>query len=362
MFRIIGLHLVFLVTLALTGCGSRPDETVLLPAPGKTSPAAQTMRMFVVTTRGRSTEQPLFFDNTRGVASHLSYDISIPPTHRAAQVEWPKGNSDPATDFVTLARRDYDAAGFQRALSDGRRKVDVSLYIHGYNNNFQESVYRATQIAVDAKAGSVPILFAWPSVASTAGYVADRDAADFSRAALAELIAELARNPRIGRVFVIGHSMGGRLTMEALMQLRLSGRRDVLNGIEVVLADPDIDQDLFWEQARIVGKLPLPISVIVAPDDRALRVSQILAAGRDRIGKADVSDPAIAQHADTLGVRIIDVTAMDTDAMAHNRIVQIASLYNELPASTGGVRRAGAFALGSIGVGMTRIGSDILDQ
>lgn len=225
----------------------------------------------------------------------------------------------------------------------------------------EESVFRAAQIAKDADAGGVPLLFAWPSVARTTGYVTDRDAADFSRAALAGLIADLADSSKLRRIFVVGHSMGGRLTMEALMQLRLSGRSDVLARIEVVLADPDIDQDLFWEQVRTVGKMPVPLAVMVAPDDRALRVSQILASGRERIGKADIRDPATVARAEAYGVRLVDVTSLSTDRMAHGRIVQMASLYNTLPAATPGteLRRAGAFVFGTVGLGMAEIGTGI---
>lgn len=325
---------------------------------------ADPLRLFVVTTRGTSPEQALYFDSSRAAKpSYLAYDISIPPGHQPGEIEWPKSAPDPRTDFVTVGRSNYDRAAFLAALAP-KGKTDVSLYIHGYNNTMEESVFRAAQIARDADAGGSSILFAWPSVSRVTGYVTDRDASDFSRARLSELIADLADNPRIGRIFVVGHSMGGRLTMEALMQLRQTGRRDVLNQIEVVLADPDIDHDLFWEQARIIGKLPTPLSVMVAPDDRALKVSQILASGRERIGKADIRDPAITAKAEAYGVRMVDVTSLSTDAMAHSRIVQMAQLYNTLPASTPNteLRRAGAFVFGSVGLGIAKIGSEISNR
>lgn len=355
--------IALLCTMGLAACGAEPSQDLLLPTKQiKTVPNTQTVRMFVVTSRGRRPEQPLYFDTTRAPLGYLSFDISLPPGHRPSNIEWPRATPDPETDFVVTGRTDYDLKGFLNALPSGRKKVDVSLYIHGYNNNFPESVYRATQIAADADADAVPVLFAWPSIAHTAGYVADRDAADFSRAGLADLIARLAEHPRIGRVFVIGHSMGGRLTMEALMQLSLADRRGVLREVEVVLADPDIDQDLFWEQARIVGRLTVPISVITAPDDKALKMSKLLAAGRTRIGMVDVADPQVSQRAEAMGVRLVDVTSLETDGMAHNRIVQIASLYNRMPAATGGVRQAGAFVLGTIGLGMTQIGTEMMTQ
>ncbi|QRZ12871.1 alpha/beta fold hydrolase [Paracoccus methylovorus] len=353
-------RLVLAITLFLAACGSKPGQEVLLPVKSAVA-NDQPFRMFVATTRGRSATQALYFDNGRSpTVSYVAYDISIPPNHAKGEIEWPKDPPDPRTEFVTVGRSDYDRRGFLNALTE-HGNTDVSLFIHGYNNSMEESVFRAAQIAKDADAGGAAILFAWPSAARATGYVADRDAADFSRAALATLIEDLSDSRKVRRIVVIGHSMGGRLTMEALMQLRLKGRSDVLREVEVVLADPDIDHDLFWQQARIVGKLPTPLSVMVAPDDRALRVSQILASGRERIGKADVRDPDMMAKAEAHGVRLIDVTAISTDRMAHSRIVQIAALYDTLPVAKPGtgLRRAGAFVFGAVGLGMAEIGSEL---
>ncbi|AYF03772.1 hypothetical protein PY32053_04238 (plasmid) [Paracoccus yeei] len=262
---------------------------------------------------------------------------------------------------MTVRRYDYDGRAFNAGVAAGRGGTSVILYVHGYNNTLQESVYRTAQIAHDSRAAEATVLFAWPSAGRAVGYVADRDAADFSRAALVRLMTDLAKNPRIGRIMVVGHSMGGRLTQEALMQLSLAGRRDVLNRLEVVLADPDIDVDLFLEQARIVGPLTPPLMVMVATDDRALRTSQVLAGGHNRVGRVDVHDPRVQQAARALGVRIVDFTAIATDAMAHNRIVQVAALYSRLPASETrpSLRKAGAFVFGAVGAGIVQIGQGI---
>lgn len=355
-----------LVLLMLAGCAERPTQQILVPvvatrAPGTASPeAAGQVRMFVATTRARAAGDPSQFTDARSTdVNFVSYDISIPASHRAAEVEWPGSPPDPAKQFTTTARQDYDRAGFLRALTP--RRADVSLYVHGYNNRFSEAVFQAAQISHDSRSGMVPVLFAWPSVSSLTGYVADRDAADFSRGHLARLIEDLAQSPRVRRLFVIGHSMGGRLTMEALMQIRLSGKSNVLDRLEVVLADPDIDQDLFWEQVRTVGPMKTPLAVMVASDDRALQMSQFLAFGRERIGKIDIRTPELARRAEALNLRVIDVSSLDTDAIAHNRIEQIAVLYNSLPAATeqANLRESGAFVLGAIGQGIARLGEGV---
>lgn len=360
---------MILPLLILTGCSDRPGPELLLPIATPTAPPAEArqIRVYMATTRGTVAESPQIYDaeRTRGL-SYASFAISIPPGHEASEIEWPKAEApDPATAFVTTQRWAMDRAGFVKSLgAEEKGKTDVVLYVHGYNTSAQEALYRAAQISVDSGNEGVPVVFAWPSNAQLTAYVSDRDAADFSRAYLADLLTTLTRSNKIGRTIVVAHSMGGRLMMEALVQLRLMGRSDVLNRLEVVLADPDIDVDLFWEQARIIGKLTPPITVTVAPDDRALWASQFLAVGHDRIGKADLTNPEIPAAAQKFGVRLVDVTSLDTDAIAHSRIDQLAVLYNRLPASQrsvgpGGLRGAGAFVFEAIGLGFTGIGQGL---
>ncbi len=356
-----------ILPLLLAGCSERPGPELLLPAGAPAVPPAGTreMRVYMATTRGTAESAPLVYDSGREPGlSYASFSISIPPGHAASEIEWPKsGAPDPATDFVTTRRWSMDRAGFVNSLgAEEAGPTDVVLYVHGYNTSAQEALYRAAQISVDAGNEGVPVVFTWPSNANLAAYVSDRDAADFSRAYLADLLTTLTQSAKIGRIVVVAHSMGGRLMMEALVQLRLIGRGDVLDRLEVVLADPDIDVDLFWEQARIIGRLTPPITVTVAPDDRALWASQVLAAGNDRIGKADLTDPEVARAAQNFGVRLVDVTSLETDAIAHSRIDQLAVLYNRLPASqqaAGGLRGAGAFVFEAIGIGFTGIGQEL---
>lgn len=70
--------------------------------------------------------------------------------------------------------------------------------------------------------------------------------------------------------------MGGWLVMEALRQLRFEGRNDVLSKLQVVLAAPDIDADVFRKQIEVVGRLNPPLTILVSKDDRALKASSIL--------------------------------------------------------------------------------------
>ncbi|TYR33577.1 alpha/beta hydrolase [Mesorhizobium microcysteis] len=69
--------------------------------------------------------------------------------------------------------------------------LDVGIFVHGYNYNFQQSLFRLAQMQADSGIDAVPILFAWQSEATITGYVSDRDSVTYSRDYLVELLAGL---------------------------------------------------------------------------------------------------------------------------------------------------------------------------
>ncbi|MCK1712120.1 alpha/beta hydrolase [Bradyrhizobium sp. 143] len=100
------------------------------------------------------------------------------------------------------------------------------------------------------------------------------------------LLVALSKGRPAGRVALAGHSMGAWLVMGALRQLRLQRRDDVIASLNVGLAAPDIDVDVFKSQASIVGRLSPAMTVLVSPNGRALAASSQIAGGRPRLGAA----------------------------------------------------------------------------
>lgn len=262
--------------------------------------------------------------------------------------------------FVTLDQQRLDRATFLSQVGRG----EVGVYVHGFNISFQEAVYRSAQLSTDSHLNGTPILFSWPSDGQVTAYLADRDGSDFSRSALAGLLADLTTGRSLSDpVLVLGHSMGGRLTMEALRQLKLTGRGDVLDRIEVVLAAPDIDIDLFREQIAVIGKMRHPITVLVSSDDEALKASARLAGRRARVGQLDVHDPAVQKLALDSGIRIIDLTRLPLGDTAHSRYVGllVKSEVTESGNPFQEIRGAGAYVFDRVGAAFTGIGTVLRD-
>ncbi|WP_346429709.1 alpha/beta hydrolase [Paracoccus sp. DMF-8] len=133
----------------------------------------------------------------------LEYDVSVPPGHQPGKIEWPDGGSDPARNFTVRSRTALSRDAFAHKVAGMR----AGLYIHGFNTRYPEALFRTAQLSADAHMEGKPVLFTWPSAGHAAAYLADRDASDFSRAALADLLEMLTRGRRLSDpVPVLAHS------------------------------------------------------------------------------------------------------------------------------------------------------------
>ncbi|MBS7743367.1 MAG: alpha/beta fold hydrolase [Chelatococcus sp.] len=351
-----GLLGTLLILLAACATRPGPDALNIVSAPPR---GAKLIKVYVATTRERMSSNSNAFSAGRAPGlNYAEFTIAIPPGHKPGEIEWSAGASDPARNFVVVAQEILDAQQFYRQVArqrGGKGPERIGVFVHGFNTNFQEALFRLAQMTADADIDGVPILFAWPSEATVTGYIADKDAATYSRDGLVQLLTTLARAYPNDKITLVGHSMGGWLTVEALRQLKLTGRFGVLDRLDVVLAAPDIDVDVFRSQMMVIGPLREPITVLVASDDRALSVSGRLAGDRPRLGALDINDARIQEAALKANLQIVDISKLTaSDSFNHDRYVNLAQLYPSLAATAGsgagnGLRRAGAFIFNAVG-------------
>jgi esterase/lipase superfamily enzyme len=174
------------------------------------------------------------------------------------------------------------------------------------------------------------------------GYVTDRDAALYSRSELESVLKVLAETPKIKRVVLVGHSMGGFLSMEAARQLKLQGRDDVVGKLQIILAAPDIDVDVFRSQLRDIGTLRNPITLLVSKTDRALEVSSFLGGERPRVGLIDIDDPLVRSEIKAAQVSVIDISSLSSsDGLGHDRYAGLARFGGELVKAEARARTSG---------------------
>ena len=221
-----------------------------------------------------------------GICRHCSFDPpdNVRKCRRGCLAEELPPN--PATDFAVLKGEDLTRNEAQAMLSAAIRKTpdrSVLVFIHGFNNRFEDSVYRLAH-SHDAGTHSVPNLVTWPSRGSTFAYGYDRDSTNYTRDALEILFQYLARDPEIKEVSILGHSMGNWLALESLRQMAIRNGGLPPKFKNIMLAAPDVDVDVFRSQIADMGKQRPQFTLFVSQDDRALAVSRRVWGGVARLG------------------------------------------------------------------------------
>lgn len=298
MVRALPRVVLALVSVAvLAGCAGRAMVALMPEALG----VGDSETVLVASTR-------VFADGTWGTdrlegLSFVAFDVNIPPDRAPGEVDPARDRGrapDPTENFlVTRAEAMASPAGFRaelRRLLDARPAAEreVMVFVHGYNSTFADGLYRTAQIRHDFDIPGVAVHYAWPSAGNVLGYAYDRDSALFARDGLERLLIEIAAEGT-HRIVLVAHSLGSGVTMEAMRQLRIGGRDDVLGRIAgVILMSPDIDIDVFRSQALRIDPLPQPFVIFTSQRDRALRISAGITGQRERLGNIgtveDVAD------------------------------------------------------------------------
>lgn len=321
------------LALGLGGCADRPGPDALTPIAMTAVPGAKPQTILVASTRARDPRPGTFYNGERAPLSFATVQMSVPPAHKPGAIEWPKAQpGNPETDMVVREAIYRDTP--QQFLGElnaelakrpkGQKKVFV--FIHGYNTQYAEALYRLSQMAADSGGEGVPVLFTWASRATTEAYVYDNNSATAARDALEETL-RLAFASNAEEVSLLAHSMGNWVTVEALRQIRISGKGLPVERVgQVILAAPDIDVDVFKSQLKRFGKPAKPFVVIVSRDDKALGFSDFIAGGKTRLG-AYTNDTELVD----LGAVVIDMTDVKAlDSFNHGKFAQLAAMAPEL--------------------------------
>jgi esterase/lipase superfamily enzyme len=275
------------LVLLLSACAPRGTFT---PVPAdRDGGVGQTI--FVGTTRVDDAEGGGDFGFGRADAlSLLQYDISIPKNREPGALSWPPRTRkpDPARDFLTASAIAFASPeAFRAALRKESREsgqTSAVIYVHGFNVNMAEGVYRFVQMHHDLQVPAIAAHYSWPSRGSALGYIHDRDSALFARRGLQDMLEEVSASG-ITDVTIVSHSLGASLTMETLRQIALEGKNAVLRRVRgVVLIQPDIDVDVFRSQARDIGQLPQPFVIFGSSGDRVLNLSARVSGASERLG------------------------------------------------------------------------------
>jgi esterase/lipase superfamily enzyme len=278
--------------------------------------------MLVMTTRDRAS--PLaepWFGSGRAPDPTAARALLYPPQKTLLASVNPVASSDWQVAGVEPLAGAEPAPALAR-LAEGR---DVLVYVHGFNETFDSAATSYAKLVAGIRFTGAPVLFTWPSRASLLDYGTDRESAMWSRDALEDTLTALATDPRVGRVHILAHSMGGLVTLEALRSMidRSGGLLADRFGA-IVLANPDVDVDLFKRQAKRLAPLVPKMTVIVSGKDRALEISSRLAGGMPRVGAADRA------ALDQTGAKVVDATDFGSGFFNHDIFMSRPELHGVL--------------------------------
>jgi esterase/lipase superfamily enzyme len=344
---------VIVTAVSLSGCASRPGPEVLTPV--ASAPGVKQRPIYVATTRKRvDPTDNIFSSEVSPTLNYAKFVIGIPPDHKPGKIEWPDGKTNPERNFATIQQAVLTAPEFRNDVAPSKaarraKKQNLLIFVHGFNNNFQESLYRMAQLDTDAAFGGNAVLFAWPSKGDPTRYEDDKAAANASREQLIELLTTVTSSPQVGEIMLVAHSMGGALVTDTLRELRVQRRDRVIARLNrVILAAPDIDEAVFRQEVQIIGPLKPPMTVLVSKDDKALKLSGLLSGSRVRAGALDVDNPLVQQAALQAQVQILDISELQSPdgGLNHDRLFALAALYPRLQQQSAEQRlRYGTFLL-----------------
>jgi len=205
-------------------------------------------------------------------------------------------------------------AQIRRRLADAPSREAI-LYVHGFNETFASAAYTAAELCHFLGREHLCAFFTWP--ASSTGnflisYTSTTESAEYAVDHLKKTIRLLARMPELESVHLLAHSRGTAVLLSALRELMIetiaAGKEPVeeLAINNVVLFSPDIDLDIagqqltayisdpdlisVWPEQRLPRSIHGRLTIYASPEDRALRVSQLLFRSRNRVGGLSAGD------------------------------------------------------------------------
>ena len=183
-------------------------------------------------------------------------------------------------------------------------RKDVLLYIHGYDNTFDDAAFAMAELWHFLGRIGVPIVYTWPAgYPGLFGYTYDRESSEFTIYHLRQLLKFIASFPEVENVHLIAHSRGTDVALGAVRELTIAARAAGENPREkykirnLVLAAPDLDTQV--ARQRIMGDQLVwsadRFTIYTSPQDKAIGIaSRFFASPRGRLG--------------TLGIEQVDET------------------------------------------------------
>ena len=211
-------------------------------------------------------------------------------------------------DFEQVGKIGFEAAMLTELkrlrAEEGINTPKVGIYIHGYNNDYQDSIDELIDLEKNLirVAGYPPVLigFSWPSTGRTSRYLSDREQARDSVGAFTRFLLDIndfvvkSEQDCFSTTFCIAHSMGNYLLRKGMeyMSDYLGTPRGRLLFSETLLLAPDLaSKDIEFDgKGNYIAHFSRRVHVYYSRHDRALKASSIKRFGGARLGREGVEN------------------------------------------------------------------------
>lgn len=192
----------------------------------------------------------------------------------------------------------------QRQKEQGISTPQVGIYLHGYNNDYQDSIDEIVDLESSLLElnGIAPIIigFSWPSTGKTTHYLSDREEVRDSVGAFTRFLVDmntlLTLNEKkcFSTTICIAHSMGNYLLRKGLEYLsdHLGSPSGRLLFDETILIAPDIASKNIelGGKGKYIANFSRRVHVYYSKYDRALKASSAKRFGANRLGRHGAED------------------------------------------------------------------------
>lgn len=296
------------------------------------------MTVFYATDRqqtGQPTPDSFFGKDIAAQTSFGTCVVTIPKAHVKGAVERPfeflvirvpesKAKHFTLRSVLPIPKEQFFSA-LKTAVAKNREKAAL-VFVHGFNNSFQEAAFRAAQLANDIEIDLVPVMYSWPSQQSPApiAYTSDEQMAEIAQPRFKKFLEDLVAETGATTIHLVAHSMGSRIVGHSLARMVQEGANTTAFR-HLVLGAPDINVTVFNEQIAPAFRRGIPkISVYASSTDRALELSNTVHASLPRLGQ--VGHPVTIPPF----VDVIDATVTDSSVMGHAYLFESRVLLSDL--------------------------------
>ncbi len=237
-------------------------------------------------------------------------------------------------DPVVIARHEEVAEALRQELRQrlaNTPRKEAFIYIHGYNNSFDDAVSVIAQVWHFLGRIGVPIAYTWPAgIGGIRGYLYDRESGEFTIFHLKQFLHVLTSCEELEKVHFIAHSRGTDVMMTAIRelwiemrgQIRDPGRKRKLG--HIIIAAPDLDIEVISQRiaAEEIGEEIDRLTIYMSSSDAAIGLSTWMFRSKKRIGRLqsldEIPEPQRQRAKLTTGIGTLVDARVDSGWIGHS--------------------------------------------